>query len=335
MASLTSSEKRRRWFGALAALAGFVLVGVALLPKLVSRQPAPQEGQAQVPASRAAAPAERGIDTPVSNAATTATAPVFQAAAMGSEYFDCMISASETVEIGSSILGTIETIAVERSDYVEAGQVLASLESRVEEAAVRVAQARAERRVELESTQVSLQLGKKRLERAVDLFHGATLSLDLHDEVQTETTLAELGVEEARENHRLAVLQLEQARATLERRTIRSPIAGFVVERLMSPGEVVDDQTILTISQIDPLRVDVILPTQLFGSIATGDRMEILPEAPLDKARVSTVTIVDRVLDGASGTFGVRLLLPNPDRDLPGGLRCQARLMKGDQDVSG
>ena len=96
----------------------------------------------------------------------------------------------------------------------------------------------------------------------------------------------------------------------------------------VSPGEVVDDQTILTISQIDPLRVDVVLPTGLFGSVVPGDRMEILPEEPLDEPRISTVAIVDRVLDGASGTFGARLVLPNPGHELPGGLRCQARLLR-------
>ena len=88
-----------------------------------------------------------------------------------------------------------------------------------------------------------------------------------------------------------------------------------------------DEQTILTIAQIDPLRVEVILPTHLFGSVRVGDLVEIIPEPPLDQPHVAEVALVDRVLDGASGTFGVRLLLANPDHDLPGGLRCQARLM--------
>ena len=39
------------------------------------------------------------------------------------------------------------------------------------------------------------------------------------------------------------------------------------------------------------------------------------------------VTIVDRVVDAASGTFGVRLELPNPDRDIPVGLQCQVRFL--------
>ena len=98
-------------------------------------------------------------------------------------------------------------------------------------------------------------------------------------------------------------------------------------------GEVVDEQTIMRIAQVDPLRVDVILPAHLFGSIETGDEIEIVPEAPVDRARIAKVTIVDRILDAGSGTFGVRLDLPNPNYELPGGLRCQARLLPRDREA--
>ena len=35
--------------------------------------------------------------------------------------------------------------------------------------------------------------------------------------------------------------------------------------------------------------------------------------------------VVDRVVDAASGTFGVRLELPNPNYALPAGLKCKVR----------
>jgi hypothetical protein len=34
---------------------------------------------------------------------------------------------------------------------------------------------------------------------------------------------------------------------------------------------------------------------------------------------------VDRVIDAASGTFGVRLELPNRERKIPAGVRCRVR----------
>jgi hypothetical protein len=35
--------------------------------------------------------------------------------------------------------------------------------------------------------------------------------------------------------------------------------------------------------------------------------------------------VVDQVLDAASGTFGVRLALPNPGQQLPAGIRCKVQ----------
>ncbi len=41
--------------------------------------------------------------------------------------------------------------------------------------------------------------------------------------------------------------------------------------------------------------------------------------------REAEVGVVDKVVDAASGTFGVRLELPNPDTSLPAGLKCRVR----------
>lgn len=323
------ADKSKRWWGVVAGTLGFLLIGFAMAPGLISREPTPVPTLAvlaEVPTratlyepTATVAPAQLlDMNLPPSGAA---------AGGFGPDTFDCMISANEIIQIGSPILGVIESILVERSEYVEKGQVLATLESSVEKAAVRIAQARADRTVELESTRVSLKLGKKRRTRAIDLYNEKSMSLDLREEIETEARLSELGVEQAKENHLLALLQLEQAKATLARRTFRSPVAGFVVDRLMAPGEVVDKETLLEIAQTDPLRIEMILPTHLFGSVVPGDSVEIIPERPLDQPRIAQVAIVDRMLDGASGTFGVRMLLPNPDYSLPGGLRCRARLL--------
>jgi membrane fusion protein (multidrug efflux system) len=43
------------------------------------------------------------------------------------------------------------------------------------------------------------------------------------------------------------------------------------------------------------------------------------------------VTVVDKVVDAASGTFGVRLELPNPDLKLPAGLKCTVRFNRNNQ----
>ena len=238
---------------------------------------------------------------------------------------DCIIDPYEMVEVGSPVTGLIEKIHVERADTVEAGQVVVQLESDVEKATVALARVRARMEEDVRSREAELALGKRRQERADELFEREALSLDELDELETDAELARLDLKQARDNLELARLELHQAIEALERRTIRSPIPGVVVERMMSPGEVVDEETILTIAQLDPLRVEVILPAAMFGSIQPGTRAAVVPELREDQVQVASVTIVDRVIDSASGTFGVRLELPNPDYSIPGGLRCQVR----------
>jgi multidrug efflux pump subunit AcrA (membrane-fusion protein) len=52
----------------------------------------------------------------------------------------------------------------------------------------------------------------------------------------------------------------------------------------------------------------------------------VLPEFPGATPRQAKVTLVDRVIDGASNTFRLRMELPNPDLSLPAGLRCKVDL---------
>ena len=56
-------------------------------------------------------------------------------------------------------------------------------------------------------------------------------------------------------------------------------------------------------------------------------KAQIIPETEEEGDYIATVAIVDRVIDPASGTFGVRLELPNPDYRLPGGLKCMVRFL--------
>lgn len=317
-ASPTNAEQRRRnlWRAATGALV-FAALGLIFAPEFATETTAPR--LPSEPRRGAAEPIP--APPPAADGAQAARA----AADPDARAFDCMIGPNEVFDIGSDVRGRIASLHVERGDYVEAGQVLAQLESGVEEAAVRAARARAERLVEIESSATNLALGEKRRERARRLFERNALSVDTRDEIEAKARLAALDLEQARENHRLAKIQLDQALADLERRTIRSPVAGFVVERLMSPGEVIDEETLLRVAQVEPLRVEAILPAEWFGRPQPGARVEVVPEAPLDTPREAEVTIVDPVLDGASGTFGVRMRLANPDRLVPAGMRCQVR----------
>jgi multidrug efflux pump subunit AcrA (membrane-fusion protein) len=132
----------------------------------------------------------------------------------------------------------------------------------------------------------------------------------------------------ALDNQRLAGLELERANVALSRNVIRSPINGVVVERFLSTGEFVsgqfkNDSPIVKIAQIDPLRVEVLAPASMRDKVSVGMPAKLRLEAPANSSHEVRVSMVDRVVDAASGTFRIRLTLPNPNHRILAGSKCK------------
>ena len=240
---------------------------------------------------------------------------------------DCLIEPYMVVNISSAIEGVLDTVAVDRGDMVKKGQVLATLESNVEQATIALARARAAMEAPLQINQTRLELSMRRHSRNEGLYARSLIPADGMDEVATTRRLAELGLQEATESRHLAELELQRVTAELTRRTIRSPINGVVVERFRHPGEFANEEPILKLAQLDPLRVEVFAPIDLLHRIDVSRRAEVRPEAPLTGVYEARVTVVDRIVDAASGTFGVRLEMPNRNYRLPAGLKCHIRFL--------
>lgn len=246
-----------------------------------------------------------------------------------SEGLDCLIEPYVIVKLSSPVEGLLETVTVDRGDLVKTDQVLAMLESSVEKATVAIAHARVEMEAPVKNSQIRLELSLRKLSRNDGLFKDKIISVDVMDEAEVSRLLAEVGLLEAKENKRLARLDLERATAALEMRTIRSPITGVVVQRFLSPGEFTANETpILKLAQIDPLHVEVFVPVSLLGEVSVGMQAQVTPEAPVNGVHIAKVTVVDRVIDAASGMFGVRLTLPNPNYSLPAGLKCKVLFIR-------
>jgi multidrug efflux pump subunit AcrA (membrane-fusion protein) len=144
------------------------------------------------------------------------------------------------------------------------------------------------------------------------------------DKAATEVALAKIELKKANEKWKIAQLNLGLAQTQLALKTITSPIDGIVVDRYAMVGEAVGDRTIMKLAQVNPLKVELIAPTEYFGLIQKGMQVEIYPEQPLNQVFTATVTVVDQLIDPASGSFTVRMLLPNPEDKLVGGVNCLA-----------
>ncbi|MBY4677529.1 efflux RND transporter periplasmic adaptor subunit [Marinobacterium arenosum] len=246
--------------------------------------------------------------------------------------FDCFIEPNMVVDVSSPDEGIIKQLDVGKSDSVQPGQVLFTLDSALESATLKLAEARARMSDEIRARKTSLAHSQRKMERIGQLYNRQAVPLHQKDEVETEVALARLQLQQARENRQLAKLDAERARTLLERRQVASPISGVVVQRFKFPGEYVEGEPVMRLAQLDPLRVEVIVPVRLFGRIQPGMKARVLPEInPAQQTYQAQVIVVDPVADVSSGTFGVRLELPNPELKLPSGLKCNVQFAMPDQ----
>jgi RND family efflux transporter MFP subunit len=240
--------------------------------------------------------------------------------------FECLIQPEQVVELRSPTEGLIAKVHVQRGDTVKAGEVLVELESNAERSAVAAAEYRAKMKGRIAAAQERVDYATKKLDRARELQKQHFVAAQAHDDALAEKQVAISELEDARENQQLAKLEYRHAVDILNLRILRSPFNGVVMERTLNPGDLAqsgtDSKAILKLAQIDPLRVEVVLPVEYFGKLQLGMVGEVSPEGLEGRYR-ATVKIIDRVFDAASGTFGVRLILPNPHASIPGGIRCQ------------
>jgi RND family efflux transporter MFP subunit len=213
---------------------------------------------------------------------------------------DCMIEPNVMVELSSPVAGVLDTLTVDKSDEVKKGQLVATLKSEVEVVSVQTSTER-------------LKLSKLEHKRAVELYREKVITLSDKDKSENEKNLFEL--------------ELQQAEANLNLRQVKSPIDGVVVKRYAMPGEFVETRPILQLAQLDPLKIEVVSPVSNYGKIVKGMQAKIIPEFGEYEDLIAEVVVVDKVIDAASGTFGVRLELPNKDYAIPGGLKCRVSFM--------
>lgn len=245
----------------------------------------------------------------------------------------CLIQPSQTAEVGTSVTGVIEEMRVERGDAVKKGQVIAVLRGEVERAALDVAQSRAQADADVQAAIAALEFAHQSTVRAEDLVKKKFVSEQALDKARTEERVAAQKLAQAREQRQVWARERNLAQSQLAQRTIVSPISGIVAERYLSSGERVEDRSVARVVSIHPLHVEVMVPAANFGKIKPGMTATVMPELPDAPPVEARVNLVDKLIDGASNTFRVRLELPNPDHAIPAGPRCKVAF--GDQVIGG
>jgi RND family efflux transporter MFP subunit len=219
--------------------------------------------------------------------------PVLQAEPL--QALSCYLEPSADVTVGTIAEGRLTRMLVDRADHVEKGQLLAELESGLEAAAINTKSAQA-------------AYANRRLGRIKDLTAARLITEQEVDDIRTEKSVANLELRERREQLKL--------------KKINSPIDGVIVELMVGEGDLVTGGEVVRIVSLDPLYVETVMPLELFGTLAKGDRYQVKLQH-LESVHDVSVINVDSIIDAASSTFRVRLQLDNPEYRIPSGLKCE------------
>lgn len=252
---------------------------------------------------------------------------------------DCLIEPQQIVDLASPVTGVLDKVMVRRADRVSKGQVLATLESRAEQAASELARFKSVQIGPSQMAESKIEFAKRKFTRRQAMSNEKLMAAQDRDDSEAELRLAESELKVASENRQIAKLEHQQQSSLLNLRTIRSPFEGVVVDVLAYPGEVVEPgankKSVVKVAQLDPLKIQVVLPKDAFGTVLLGMSVEVLPEIPAKGRYTATVKSVDRLIDAASGTFVVLLELPNPKLEIPAGVKCKANFPKAQGGAQG
>ena len=215
------------------------------------------------------------------------------------------VTALQSVEIRAQITSTIHQVHIREGQDVRRGDLLFSLEARVEDANVKKAEA------QVRKVRADLATAQRSLERQRELFGQKFISQSALDQAQNavDTLNGQLAVD---------IAAVEGARAQRGFTRIRAPFSGRTGAISVRAGSQVGPggTPLVTIAQVDPVSVSFTLPErELAGvqrALAAGPvQVSAAPQAGGESFE-GRITFLDNSVDSATGTIRVKAEFANP-----------------------
>lgn len=213
------------------------------------------------------------------------------------------VNADNTVHVVPRLNGLVERVLVNAGDKVKQGQVLAVISS----------QLLADQRSEALAAQKRFVLAKKNFEREKKLWE-EKISAE-QDYLSAQNALQEADITRQSAEQKLAALGTSSSSisngGSLTRLEIRSPINGTVTEKNVAMGQVLkEDATIFTLTNLDTVWVEAVIPAKELGQIKVGQKATISATA-FEASTSGKVSYVGSVVGDQTLSAMARLVVPN------------------------
>jgi RND family efflux transporter MFP subunit len=272
-----------------------------------------------------------GAKSPMTSTSTAAVSVAPNTNAATASAKDSVLTVSgyiinrERIELSPRFMGVVTWIGVRKGDVVTNGQVVVLLDDAEYKAHLRQA------------------------EGAVANATAALSKAGLDFERISQLNKSDIASKEAFDNTRIAV---ESARATLKETqgardvaqayldwcTIRSPINGVVLEKLVDPNELVAPQSfggprgpstaLIAVADLQDLQVEIDLNEADLSKIFLKQNCRVSPEAYLDKVYEGYVAEIAPEANRAKGTLQIKVQVRKPDKFLTPELSAKVEFLK-------
>lgn len=197
--------------------------------------------------------------------------------------------------ISSSVAQRIEKIYVEVGSYVKKGQLLVQMEN-----------------INYANARIQLENIKTDLSRTEALYKAGGISQQQYDQLKTQVKIAEENI------------------SNLDRNTkLLSPINGVVTARNFDNGDLAVGQPILTVMQLQPVKIMVAVSEEFYPVVKNGTPVEITLDVYNGKKYSGKVSLVYPTIDPTTRTFQTQVSIPNQSMEVRPGMFARAKVELG------
>jgi membrane fusion protein, multidrug efflux system len=209
------------------------------------------------------------------------------------------------VTVSADLPGTVAQISFDSGRSVQAGEVLAELDTRQE-------------RAQLAATEAQRDLAKINHARMQQLVNEGVISRQDYDKAMAEQKQTEANVAEIR--------------ATIARKTIRAPFAGVLGIRQANLGQyLAAGNPIVSLQSLNPIYVNFSVPQQELSQMRPGRTIHFTSDSLPGIEFTGRINALESVVDPATRNLQVQATVNNPGGKLRPGMFVQVAVGVGEQ----
>ena len=292
---MSTEQQRRPVFAALVLALSLALAACGGNQDQKDSTEGDQQAQAKdVPKDKDGKPIEIvKVPVEVAKASRSAVTAAFQGTAN-------LVPEAEA-DVVTKTSGVVLQIMVEEGDRVQAGQVLARLDSD-------------RQRLALKQSEANLRKPENDFKRQEELIGRKLISQDVFDRSRYD-------LDTQRASYEIAKLELSYAE-------IRAPIGGVVSKRMVKVGNLIQlNQPLFKIDDFDPLEAMINVPEREMRLIQAAQPVQMLVDALPGTVFAGAVARVSPVVDASTGTFRVVAQFKDDSGQLRSGMFGRVRIV--------